>query len=406
MPLRVAIFPWGDVVEMFLDPLKLSFRQFAEEMTGGWLFGYVAALASVGAEAIIVCPSDQVREDTVLTHRQTGVPMCFVPGRRRTVRDTDVASLLRWFDEPARCYRRALMRFGCNRILCQEYEYARFDRLVVLGRTLKIPVYASFQGGDRTASRVEAYARPRSLRAAAGLIVASRHERERLARAYRDLETPIAAIPNPLDASRWQAENRQSARAELGLPTDRFIIVCHGRIDIYRKGLDVLLAAWQIGMANRSNAELVLIGSGQDHVAFTTLLSTAGISNVRWLSHYTIDSNALRLWLSAADAYVSASRIEGMPVAPLEAMACRLPVIATDAQGVLDIFGDGESSGGIVVRRECPADLALAFDRLADDPALRHRLGEAGQHRVETAFGLTAVGTALVEFLGGEAGSR
>ena len=41
----VAIFPWGDVIEEFLDPLGLTIEDYAERMRGGWLFGYVAGQA-------------------------------------------------------------------------------------------------------------------------------------------------------------------------------------------------------------------------------------------------------------------------------------------------------------------------------------------------------------------------
>lgn len=399
--LKVAIFPWGDVVEEFLDPLGLDLDAFAADMTGGWLFGYVAALLAAGDEPVIVCASGRIASDRLLTHRATGVPMAFVPGRRRRITGASRASLMRWIDEPAGRYRRILERFGTERILCQEYEYARFDRLIALGRDMGIPVYASFQGGDRTASRLERVVRARSLTRAAGLIIASRTERDRVARDYPGLGLNIAAIFNPLAAADWRPDDRAEARAGLGLAADAFIVICHGRIDIHRKGLDVLLAAWRGVSSNRPGTELVLIGSGQDHAAFAALLHASGLDNVRWLARYTTDRDELRRWLSAADVYVSASRIEGMPVAPLEAMACGLPVVATDAQGIADIFDHGEASGAIIVARDRPEAIAAALDRLAGDPGLRQRLGAAGRLRVETAFAVAPVGEALSAFLDG-----
>ena len=46
----IAIFPWGEVIELFLDPLGLTAEDFAERMDGGWLFGYIAALARQGRQ--------------------------------------------------------------------------------------------------------------------------------------------------------------------------------------------------------------------------------------------------------------------------------------------------------------------------------------------------------------------
>ena len=51
----VAIFPWGEVIEEFLDSLGLDLDDFVTKMTGGWLFGYVLALQRQGWRPIIVC---------------------------------------------------------------------------------------------------------------------------------------------------------------------------------------------------------------------------------------------------------------------------------------------------------------------------------------------------------------
>ena len=88
-----------------------------------------------------------------------------------------------------------------------------------------------------------------------------------------------------------------------------------------------------------------------------------------------------------------------MPVAPLEAMACGLPIIATDAQGLPDILEGGENSGGLVVPRDDAAAITAAIKRLRSDPDLRDRLGHAARRRIEQRFSISAVGAALCEFL-------
>jgi hypothetical protein len=37
----IALLPWGDLIEDFLDTIGVSFEAFCNEMTGGWLFGYI-----------------------------------------------------------------------------------------------------------------------------------------------------------------------------------------------------------------------------------------------------------------------------------------------------------------------------------------------------------------------------
>lgn len=398
-PRVIALFPWGDVIEEFLEPIGLELQDFVERMTGGWLFGYAAALSSVGHKPIIVCASERVSGIQRYEHSGTGTPIWVAPARRPRKGHSPAAySLRRWAATPLAAFREILIRSRCDVLLAQEYEYIRFDALAWLARGMNIPLYATFQGGDRTLSWSEAVARQLSLRACRGLIVASSAERGRLARAYPRIALDIANIPNPLDTGEWRAMDRLEARAGLDLPQDCFIVLNHGRIDIRRKGLDVLLKAWA-RFADDSAGQLVIIGSGQDSEAFAKLLRESGPSNLRWLSSYTTDRLLIRRWLSAADAYVTASRIEGMPVAPLEAMACGLPVIATDAQGLPDILADGEASGGLMVGQERPEEIAQALARLKDDSCLRARLGAAARKRVTEKFSFEAVGAALDGFL-------
>ena len=71
--------------------------------------------------------------------------------------------------------------------------------------------------------------------------------------------------------------------------------------------------------------------------------------NVTWIDSFVSDRKLIRSFLAAGDIYAFPSRSEGMPNAPVEAMAAGLPVVAADASGVRDIFKDGEVSGGVVV---------------------------------------------------------
>jgi starch synthase len=209
----------------------------------------------------------------------------------------------------------------------------------------------------------------------------------------------VVDVPNPLDLEEWRPGDRAEARRELHLPGDAFLVVSHGRIDIRRKGLDVLVRAWSRLRAQHPRARLVLIGSGQDADAFRALLGREQPSGLTWIDDYVTDRALVRRWLSAADAYVTASRVEGMPVAPLEAMAMGLPVVATDAHGLPDIFRDGRESGGVLVPRDDPGALAAALSELYHDEVLRARLGAAGRRAAEDRYGVPAVGARLGEVL-------
>lgn len=399
-PGPIAIFPWGDVVEEFLGPLGLSLDDYVRRMRGGWLFGYVAALQGAGRPCVVVHASEQVTAPRRMEHADTGAPVWFVPGRRtgagRTAGRPSLRAAVQWARTPFGAFSRVLKQERCAGVLVQDYEHPRFDALAALAAMHRLPLLAAFQGGDVTLSPLEARARRASLSRCRRVIVASARERERLSATY-GIGERLLDIPNPVDLGFWTPEPRLQVRRALGIGEDELLVVNHGRIDIHRKGLDLMIDAWGRFRREHPNARFVIIGSGQDDQRFAALASS--VQGVRWLSSYVTDPPFIRRWLSAADIYMTLSRIEGMPVAPLEAMACGLPVVASDAHGLADIF-HREAGGGLVVAGGEPAEAALALGRLARDGALRRTLGNEARRRVESAYGLGSVGAALAAAVG------
>ena len=121
--------------------------------------------------------------------------------------------------------------------------------------------------------------------------------------------------------------------------------------------------------------------------------------SIRWIDRYVLDREELWRYLSAADVYTLPSRHEGFAVAPIEAMACGLPVVAADASGVADLLGSGDEGGGIIVPREAPAALASALLRVLGDPGWAHELGARARRRAEERFSLEVVGGSLRDFM-------
>lgn len=428
---RLALFPWGDLIEDFLETINTSLAAFCREMSGGWLFGYVDALKQVGVDTVIFCFSDRIDQTTRYHHLPTGATVCVLPAPERyrwlrrslinpyawTLEDAfgptapwqrpyraclkDLASYLA---HPIALLAQELRRERCHAILCQEYEYARFDLCVLLGKRLGLPVFATFQGGNFQLSRIERWLRPHTLRACAGLIVPSQAEIQRLQTRYRLPAAKIHPIFNPLDLSLWQGESgpereaqRRQTRQQLGLPAAAQVVVYHGRMELYRKGIDVLLDAW-IHLRTQAPDRpwwLLLIGTGSDAPQIHARIDNLPQANICWLDQYLLDRAQLCRYLNAADLYVLPSRHEGFPVAPLEAMACGLPVIATEVPGIADILVDHEASGGIRIPSEQPQQLAAAIVRVLNDEGLRQQLGQRARQRVESHFSLAGVGAQL-----------
>jgi starch synthase len=425
----VVIVPWGNEIEDYLDPIGLSLEQFCEEMTGGWLFGFTEALKLYGWRVSILCVSRDVRKAHSRIHAPTGAEMVFLPSPRlyRMARmhmndvyafssgtgargfgtfggwaKASLRALVPYIANPLFGTVHALRRLRPDVVLCQEYEYARFDVIAVLSRFLRYRYAATFQGGQYTFSGLEALVRPWSVRSCSVLVIGSAAESERVRRTYRPDSRRVASIPNPMDLDRWPTADRNAAREEFGWPAQARVAICHGRIDIRRKGLDTLVDAWRRVVAEHpaANLRLVLVGDGADAAMLQRMLDADPVPGLEWHRAYIVDRSLISRFLHAADVYVMASRQEGFPVAPLEAMASGLPVVTTDAPGLTEIVLGAAKPVGSLVSREEPGALADALSRLLLDPELSSAWGANARAHVRERFSLRAVGHRLAERLG------
>ena len=418
---NVAILPWGHVIEDYLDPIGLSIDDFADEQAGGWLFGFAEALARVEVDTTIVCWSRAVARPTRRVHLPTGATLWLLPpsrayraarahlqdpyawGRRAGIGDRAEAgwgrgvlahALAPFLATTPLALARVLRREGCSTLLSQEYEEGRFDVCIALGWVLRLPVAATFQGGDHTRTRLERLVRSRTIRAASALVVADEREAARLVAHHGADPERIVAIPNPLDPATVPVVPRAEARAALGLADDRRVVAWHGRVDVVPKGLDTLVEAWgEVRGSGSPSPALLLLGTGTSAAWLHEQVD--GWDEVRWRDEYVLDRDVIGTHLSAADLYVLPSRQEGFPVAPVEAMAAGLPVVATDAPGVRAVVGDGEAGAGTIVAVDDAAGLAAALRTYLDDDERTATAGRAARARVDGALSLDAVGARL-----------
>lgn len=434
----IALLHCYDLIDDFLDSIHLSFESFCKEFVGSWMFGYINALKKVGVRTVLFCISDRVTESCRYLHEPTGATLCVLPANQayriyRTIRNktlrayggsegqsfkdisdsnntrrsllTGLKDLAKsagtYLSTPLNLLAHAIEQEGCQAILCQEYEFARFDACVLLGKRIGLPVFATFQGGSETQSFLEYPSRHLAFRFCEGAIIATQTEIERVRKCYKLADSKIARIFNPIDITAWQRCDRSWARELIGIPLDARVVVWHGRVEIERKGLDILLDAWEQVYCDRPNQDLrlLLIGTGSDADKLHHRFRTKPLPGVIWIDEFINDRTRVQQYLSAADVYVMSSRQEGFPVAPIEAMACGLPIVATDAPGIPDILEHGETSGGLIVPRNNASALANAIGSVLDHPDWAQELGRRARLRVEQQFASEAVGQQLRDFL-------
>ena len=153
-------------------------------------------------------------------------------------------------------------------------------------------------------------------------------------------------------------------------------------------GVDVLLRAFaqlRLRMDNSVALTLELVGGGSQRTELEALAVELGIStSVRFVG--AVPHAEVPRWLNHFDIYVAASRLdsESFGVAVLEASACEVPVVVSDAGGLPEVVADGET--GIVVPKENVEALASALFALVVDAPLRRRYGKAGRVHVQSRY--------------------
>lgn len=186
-------------------------------------------------------------------------------------------------------------------------------------------------------------------------------------------------IPDISDRPRVRA----STRAQFNSESEDFIFLFAGRLH-HTKDLPTLLSAVKIVTATR-RCKVWLVGDGPDRSMLESITREVGLAAV--VQFLGATSNVAP-YLKSADAFVMSSATEGMPMVLLEAMASRLPCIATNVGGIPGLLGDGT---GIVVPPRDPSRLADAMVRLIDDEQLRSRMSARGLEKILCEFDLERV---------------
>ena len=164
-------------------------------------------------------------------------------------------------------------------------------------------------------------------------------------------------------------EEIAAARSELGAgPGDTAIGTVTRLHD--SKGNSYLVEAAALVLKERPNARFFLVGEGPLRADLQAQAAALGLGD-RFVFHgFARDVAAV---VSAFDLSVFPSLWEGTPLTVFEALAMGKPILATDADGLLDVLTDG--SDALIVPKRDAAALARGVIRLIDDPALRARLG-------------------------------
>lgn len=201
----------------------------------------------------------------------------------------------------------------------------------------------------------------------------------------------VTTIHNGIDLGvyRPHPELRAAARQKFGLPADAFVVAGVGRLT-HQKNFPLFLdVAAEVAKAH-PQAVFAIVGTGEDEATLRAQAERPGIAGrVKFLG-FVGDMPAL--W-PALDCLLLTSRYEGLPITILEAMACGVPIIASNLDGMREILRDGDNAA--LVPPGEPAPYVAAVRALIEQPSLVARHADAALATVRAGYSAAGMARAV-----------
>lgn len=150
-----------------------------------------------------------------------------------------------------------------------------------------------------------------------------------------------------------------------------------------QKGYDCLLEAASIIIKKRPNVKFSIAGDGAEFQNLQDMIHHLNLSeNVKLIGF----QDNIPQFLATLDLYIQPSRWEGLCITVIEAMACGLPVVASNVGGIPESVIDGQN--GFLIEANTPSLLAEKTVQLIDNPGLRFSMGRKGRKLAEEKYSL------------------
>lgn len=162
---------------------------------------------------------------------------------------------------------------------------------------------------------------------------------------------------------------------------DRYIL-CTGRLSA-RKGLFDLVECGKYVCDKYPDVQFVITGKGELLNKLKARVNDLGLKDKFIFTGFVGRENLIKLYRNAT-IFVLPSHYEGLPTTIIEAMACGLPVVATDISGNVDVIENGKN--GILIPPKSPQKMAGAISILLEAEALRKKMGENARETIKKRF--------------------
>ena len=196
----------------------------------------------------------------------------------------------------------------------------------------------------------------------------------------------VKTIYNGIDLTTFSnmdsARERSQVRAELGIPPEADVLVT---VAVLRppKGIQFLIRAMPAILASHPNTYYLVVGSGSHRDALVEEVSRAGVNERVVFAGMRKDVPRL---LASSDIFVLPTLTEALPTVLAEAMAARLPLIASRVGGIPEMVTEGQN--GFLIEPEDQESLSRACIRLLKNQEERAEMGAEGWKIVNQKFSI------------------
>ena len=237
------------------------------------------------------------------------------------------------------------------------------------------------------------------VRAAAFVIAISEYNKELIVQhCGPDVRDKVFVVHCGVDTTLFQPRTKARRDGPLN-------VVCVGSLE-EKKGQRYLVDACRILKSRGVDFICHLIGDGQTRQALEQQIQEAGLTGQVVLEGGRPRDEVAR-FLQQADVVALPSiitksgKMEGIPVALMEPLACEVPVVSTRISGIPELVEDGVT--GLLVPPADATALANALERLVQEPDLGRQMGRAGREKVLREFDLSKNAAKLAMLMVGEA---
>lgn len=180
------------------------------------------------------------------------------------------------------------------------------------------------------------------------------------------LDSKTRIIPNAVNLKSFSGYNKEECRRKIGVKASDFVVGFMGQF-VPRKG--TLRLSKALDSIGDDSIKALFIGSGAEDPNYRNIIFKG-----------RLDHDQIPLYLTACDVFVLPTENEGCSNAIVEALACGLPVISTDASFNYDIL---DESNSILIDSQSIAQIAEAIKKLKNDDLLRQKLSQGALEKAK-----------------------